>query len=131
MIYISDSKKIEWPCSQEHLYSLINLFKIIYLLLLIHAENISGDFTGKQNSQGNCKEGRAVFLWGMEHLGEGGGQSCSRVPSMGVCVITCRRWTLLVDRKPITAEGTGGTKSPSENPTAEAVSRHSSDGMSA
>lgn len=103
----------------------------MYLLLLIHAENISGDFTGKQNSKGNCKEGRAVSLWGMEHLGEEGGQSCSRVPSMGVCVITCRRWTLLVDRKPITAEGTGGTKSPSENPTAEAVSRHSSDGMSA
>lgn len=115
--------------SRAFIFSDYFVQKIIYLLLVIHAENISGDFSGKQNNQGNCKEGRAVSLWGTEHKGDGGRQSCSRVPSTGMCVIANRRWTLLAGRKPIAAEGAGGKKNPSENPTAGAVSSHSSEGM--
>lgn len=118
MIYISDSKKIEWPCS------LINLFKIIYLLLIIHAENM------QTKSSRKLQGGQSSFSAGYGAPRGRGRQSCSRVLSRAVCMITSCRWMLLADRKPITAEGAGGKKSPSQNPTAEAASRQSSDGRS-
>lgn len=63
--------------SRAFIFSYYFVQKIIYLLLVIHAENISGDFSGKQNNQGNCKEGRAVSLWGMEHKGNGGDRAAA------------------------------------------------------